>query len=98
MRTFWKFFGERVQQDHILSPGTEELLLFSRGWSPYTVSELHAIIFAAGDSEGWVISYSCRIQVDGAEHMVACDSCEIWLHTCAQDMPDAEPIFNDLVG
>lgn len=51
----------------------------------------------AGGFEDWVVSCSCGTHVDDGERMVACDVCEIWMHTRCQGMPDAEPIPNEFV-
>lgn len=42
-------------------------------------------------SDEWVVSCPCGTQDDDGERMVACDSCEVWLHTRCVGIPDREP-------
>lgn len=42
----------------------------------------------AGGPEDWIVNCTCGTRDDDGEAMVACDSCETWVHTRCADVPD----------
>lgn len=42
-------------------------------------------------SDDWVVACLCGTQDDDGERMVACDECEVWVHTRCAGIPDRDP-------
>jgi len=68
---------------NLMQPSTIHSILVSGIGYNFDSKWLHA-----GGPEDWIVNCPCGTRDDDGEAMVACDVCEVWMHTRCVDVPD----------